>query len=91
MVGVLAEMRAELARSGLRLGQVAVQLGVDESTVSRYLNGSRGMPEGFPERFAEAIRSAARLYADHLLSVADGATVAKTAPDEDREPAEVLA
>lgn len=70
MVEVLAELRAQLARSGLRLGQVAVELSIPESTVSRYLNGSRTPPEDFPARFEAAVRSAARAQAAHLMVVA---------------------
>lgn len=70
MIEVAAELRARLARSGLKLGQVAVELGIDDSAVSRWLNGSRPMPPDFPERFETALRAVAKRQGEHLLTVA---------------------
>jgi hypothetical protein len=72
---VLAEMRAQLAHSGFRLGRVAVKLEMDDSILSRVLNGSRPLPEDLPGRFDQAIRDLAREEAERLLGIANEAEV----------------
>jgi len=41
----LLDLKGEIARSGIKQGDLAVRLGVSKSQVSRYLNGWDYMPE----------------------------------------------
>lgn len=67
----IVELRAELARAyPLRNRDIAAELGIDDSLLSKILSGSRPMPDGFPEQFRTAVETAARKKAEHLLSIA---------------------
>jgi transcriptional regulator with XRE-family HTH domain len=81
MEQVTAELRARLAHSGLRLGHVALRMGMDASLISRILNNQRPMPVEFPEQFEAALRAAAGEKAKHLQAVAAGE------PEEEKVPA----
>jgi transcriptional regulator with XRE-family HTH domain len=64
------DLRRRLVGTGLRQGDVAKQLGMDESRLSRILNGRNSMPAGFPDRFAQAMRDAAEARSAELAAAA---------------------
>jgi plasmid maintenance system antidote protein VapI len=68
----LADLRRQLAGSGVDQGLVAVAMGIHESTLSKILNGKRPVPADFSERLEAGIREAARQEAQRLMAVAGG-------------------
>lgn len=51
----LTKMRVALLTSRVRQVDVAMHLGIAESELSRFLNGRRRLPEGFEQRFYQAV------------------------------------
>lgn len=62
------EMKRKLVGTGIRQADIADALGVDQAVVSRYLNGRRGIPDDFPERFERAFDSLCIERARQLLN-----------------------
>lgn len=62
------ELKKSLVGSGLTQRDVARQLQINEGLLSRYLDGSRPLPEGFVDRFREAFDKARMVKAQRLLN-----------------------
>lgn len=67
---IRAKLKNRLARTPVRQGDIARQMGMDESQLSRILSGQRPMPEGFPRQFRAAFNVAAIATAGELLNAA---------------------
>lgn len=82
MLEQVADMKARLVRSGVRQYEVATELGIDHTTLCKYLGGDQ-MPEGFPDRFSAALQALAIRKAQRLIE-STGADAEVIFPD--REP-----
>lgn len=63
------ELKALMVARGVRQGDVAVKLGYDESSLSKFLSGARTWPEDFAANCERAINEVAREKAAQLLGV----------------------
>lgn len=68
-------LKIELVKRGIRQGEVAELLGIDQDLISKRLLGSRPMPEGFADEFLAALdeiarRKAAEIEADARSRIA---------------------
>lgn len=48
-------MRIRLVTAGVRQGDVAARYPMDETYLSKILNGRRPIPDGFEDRFEEVV------------------------------------
>lgn len=67
----VSEMRAALARLGIRGRDVAMEMGVGNSLFYKILSGGRTMPEGFEARFYAVVRAKAEAKAAALKAEAE--------------------
>lgn len=72
-IDTTVRLKMELIRSGLRQGDVAVSLGMDEGYLSKVLNGRVSAPEAFEERFRQALVDVTRERHERALAGAASA------------------